>query len=657
MDLQSLTCRNCGATLSMKNAKEEVIECPYCKHLTTLPRKNIAPNVATTLRAADHELANADFTRAYDMFAKAAELDGNEPEAYFGMALAENQVQYLKDEVNNRLQPICHNATAKKFADNANYKKAARLATPKQRETYEKRAKEIDYVRERFAAFAASKLDYDCFICVKVTNEQGDHTEDSYIAERIYHALKKENYRPFYSEEEIGGRTGADYEALILYAICKSKCMLVVCLEEGYLRTKWVKNEYTRFLSISEATGKKSENIAVVTAGKKIERLPESTVPIRNIEYMDAFGFENVLTFIRGFCGVRGSQAKKIRSRVAIAAAAVLAVSAAAIGVGLAAKQDKEEAAKFGYTYELNADKDGYVLTGTKGEITDGKFVIPETYEGLPVKAIGESAFKNVDKMTEIVIPASVTSVGAYAFQDCDGFTDFTLPATVTEWGEGVFQDCDGFTAFNVSFATVENFSYLFGETGAPSGLVRITVTGTKVPQNAFKNCSNVTEITLVDKVTEIGASAFEGCINLMRLKMQGEGLVIGSRAFYNCGSLVSLTLPNDTTRIGSYAFGNCAKLQVLQGAETLQSIEDHAFYHCYKLRQMTIGASVTEIGESAFVGCSDLKDVVFLVAEGWSAGATALEQTALENQSTAADYLTDDYLNVKWTRTTENEG
>lgn len=656
MDLKSLTCRNCGAALSMKNAKEEVIECPYCKYLTTLPKKNIAPNVATTLRAADHELANADFARAYDMFAKAAELDGNEPEAYFGMALAENQVQYLKDEVNNRLQPICHNATAKKFADNVNYKKAVRLATPKQREVYEKRAKEIDYVRERFAAFAASKLDYDCFICVKVTNEQGDHTEDSYIAERIYHALKKENYRPFYSEEEIGGRTGADYEALILYAICKAKCMLVVCLEEGYLRTKWVKNEYTRFLSISEATGKKSENIAAVNAGKKIERLPDSSAPLRNIEYMDAYGFENVLTFIREFCGIRGSQAKKIRTRVAIVAAAVLALTAVGVGAGIASQKQKEEAAKFGYTYELNAAQDGYVLTGVKGEVTETKFVLPETYEGLPVTAIGRAAFKNVDKMTEIVIPASVTSVGAFAFQDCDGFTNFTLPATVTEWGEGVFQDCDGFTSFNVSFNSIESFAYLFGETGVPTTIAQVTVAGNSLPQNAFKSCGNIAQIAVQSGVTEIGASAFEGCIKLMAITLPDGLLSVGDRAFYGCGSLVTLSLPDSTVSIGDYAFGNCAKLQMLDNSSALTSIGAGAFYHCYVLSQIEIAQSVTEIGVKAFEGCSDLASVNFLATEGWSAGVTALDSAALADKTTAADYLTGNYLGVKWTKTTENE-
>ena len=87
-------------------------------------------------------------------------------------------------------------------------------------------------------------------MCVKVSDEQGGNTKDSYEALKLYNHLKKRGYKPFYSEEEIRGRTGTQYEATILYALYTSECMLIVCSKEEYLLTPWVKNEYSRFMEL-----------------------------------------------------------------------------------------------------------------------------------------------------------------------------------------------------------------------------------------------------------------------------------------------------------------------------------------------------------------------------------------------------------------------
>ena len=100
---------------------------------------------------------------------KTAELDSQEAEAFFGMALAEFKIQYIKDIVNNKLQPICHGITDKQFADNKNYLTALSLGAENQRIVYTARAKEIDYIRKEFFKLKQSGLTYDCFICVKVT--------------------------------------------------------------------------------------------------------------------------------------------------------------------------------------------------------------------------------------------------------------------------------------------------------------------------------------------------------------------------------------------------------------------------------------------------------------------------------------------------------
>lgn len=285
--MEEFKCKGCDYDLTELASKSAngLVKCPHCGAVRTVPKKEITPAALSFLKMGEHDLDTCKFDEAYEAYKKASELDKNEPEAYWGMALAKFKVQYLKDEVNNCLQPICHEVTDKKFTDDPDCMRAFMKATPEQREEYEKRAKDIDYIQNEFSKLEETGLDYDCFICVKVTGENGNTTEDSKGADYIYRLLKDKGYKPFYSEYEIRNKQGADYEAHILYALYKSECMLVVCRDESYLQTKWVKNEYARFLKLVNDEERESDSITIVYSGKPIERLPGKKGKIQGIDF------------------------------------------------------------------------------------------------------------------------------------------------------------------------------------------------------------------------------------------------------------------------------------------------------------------------------------------------------------------------------------
>ena len=291
-------CKNCGAPLEVAAAVNGVVTCSFCGSVFTLPKADASDKVRKHLDAGETALDQCRFDDAFASYGKAIEADKTEPEAYWGRALARNKVQYLKDTVNNRLQPICHEITDEAFTSDPDYNKALSLATPEQKAEYAKKAEEIDYIRKEFAALTKSGLTYDSFICVKVTEDGGGHTEDSFAALKLYNALKRAGYKPFFSEEEMGERTGADYEALILYALYTAPSLLIVCSDKKYLETKWVKNEYTRFAAMLADEEKERDSMTIVYRGKPIEKLPGVKGKIQGVDFAGFDAIERIKWFI-----------------------------------------------------------------------------------------------------------------------------------------------------------------------------------------------------------------------------------------------------------------------------------------------------------------------------------------------------------------------
>ena len=123
----------------------------------------------------------------------------------------------------------------------------------------------------------------------------------------------------------------------------------------------------------------------------------------------------------------------------------------------------------------------------------------------------------------------------------------------------------------------------------------------------AFKNCSDLTSLTLPSSVTRIGAYAFKNCSGLTSLTLPSSVTRIGDYAFYNCSGLTSLTLPSSVTSIGEFAFSYCSGLTSLTIPSGVTSIGMSAFEYCSSLTSLTLPSSVNEIGIYAFHGCSGL--------------------------------------------------
>ena len=161
------------------------------------------------------------------------------------------------------------------------------------------------------------------------------------------------------------------------------------------------------------------------------------------------------------------------------------------------------------------------------------------------------------------------------------------------------------------------------------------------INSNAFESCSNLASVTIGDGVFVIGDYAFSCCSNLTFINIPESVISIGSRAFQYCISLTSCVVPDNVKSFGIRVFLDCQKLKSCVIGNGVTSIGEGVFSNCYALADITIGSNVQFIGYLAFQGCRSLPSVI--IPEGVTSmgnaafyGCSALASVSLPNSLTA---------------------
>ncbi len=242
------------------------------------------------------------------------------------------------------------------------------------------------------------------------------------------------------------------------------------------------------------------------------------------------------------------------------------------------------------------------------------------------VTSIGNSAFYNCSSLTSVTIPDSVTSIGYWAFGGCSGLTSVTIPNSVTNIGNHAFHDCTGLTSVTIPNSVTsigyEAFAYCSSLTS-----VTIGNSVTSIEEGAFSGCSSLTTMTIPNSVTYIGGWVFEGCgitspvynshvFAYMPPTYYGnysivDGIeVLSDGAFKNCTDMTSVTIPVSVTNIGRWTFENCSSLTSVTIPNSVTSIGEGAFSGCSGLTSVTLGTSVEVIEEYAFGACTAIETI-----------------------------------------------
>ena len=148
----------------------------------------------------------------------------------------------------------------------------------------------------------------------------------------------------------------------------------------------------------------------------------------------------------------------------------------------------------------------------------------------------------------------------------------------------------------------------------APTGKITIPPTlnyikVTRIGPEAFRNCKELTSVTIPEGVTHIDTHAFGYCDGLKSVTLPSSLKDVGYAAFGKCRELTSVTIPNGVKSIGADAFNGCG-LKFVVIPESVTHIGDRAFCGCAELESVAIPAGVASLGNGVFGACNALKTI-----------------------------------------------
>lgn len=323
------------------------------------------------------------------------------------------------------------------------------------------------------------------------------------------------------------------------------------------------------------------------------------------------------------------------------------------------------------YTFELDAEENGYVVKGLKSNIGNiSQIYIPATYNAKPVIGIGDRAFIGNSSITRLYFAdfdkTSDFTIGSYAFQGCINLTYAELPASnltvknnafintgltsITLLGSSSF-DTRG--SYDVSPASLPNGckilrSYDDANTDtlkAKNINVVIDVNGTEIKYSLFPHHflylpSANDEITykagyyfvdyscrynLGDGGDDVKTDHLEsGNYYYSWFVQRYLDKVDSRRVFFTLNTACKFEVDeSDSTIVAGWSdsyekyvrqkYNNDSKyFETIDLPENITGISDNAFQNDSKIKKLILNSNLTQIGGSAFDGCVNLREIVF---------------------------------------------
>ncbi len=248
-------CKMCGGTIEFEQGATVGV-CDSCGTKQTLPRLD-DDKKANLYDRANHFRRNNDFDKAMGIYEQILNEDNTDAEAYWSLVLCRYGIEYVEDPLSHKRIPTVNRAQFTSVFADEDYKSALQYADGYQKTIYEDEAKAIDEIQKGILAISQKEEPFDIFICYKETDASGRRTQDSVLANDLYHQLTQEGFKVFFSRITLEDKLGTAYEPYIFAALNSSKVMVVLGTKPEYFNAVWVKNEWSRYLALIKSGAKK----------------------------------------------------------------------------------------------------------------------------------------------------------------------------------------------------------------------------------------------------------------------------------------------------------------------------------------------------------------------------------------------------------------
>lgn len=261
--------------------------------------------------------------------------------------------------------------------------------------------------------------------------------------------------------------------------------------------------------------------------------------------------------------------------------------------------------------------------------------------EATGITEIPSNAFYKSWKLSQIILPKTITSIGMFAFYECKMLGGpIVIPENCTSIGTSAFRYCSNLREVHI----LSKLKTLGGHTFAGcTFLTTVTIDNgiiTKIPDNMFDQCSHLSNLTIPDTVVEIGFESFHGCSLLTDFSIFKNISCIGRRSFFGCG-FSEINIPDTITELPEYSFAGNYLLTKITIPSTIKSIGERVFQGNSQLKEIILPSSITTIEEGAFQS-SGLESITFSNSVK-KIGATVFYKTNLKNvyfNGTLEDWL-----------------
>ncbi len=290
-------------------------------------------------------------------------------------------------------------------------------------------------------------------------------------------------------------------------------------------------------------------------------------------------------------------------------------------------------------TYQVHSDNkwycdvDGVIYNKAKttlvlypGQKSDSRYTVEQS-----VTAVGQYAFYNSQNLTELVLPAGVTTIDAYATSYCNNLKYVFFPGSEEQWSSIAIDSHNTITSKYIHFGTLthiesENWvyapgfsctngktkyynkvcefcDYAFEQMAVPAGHAYV--------DNVCKYCGGEEFSYTVNNYGELTITSYNGIDSHIKIPEIINGYFvtcIGQEAFYKNTELVSVDIPRRVRVINERAFAYCSNLAQITGAKGVEEISEEAFNSCSALKSFPFSASFKTIGKRSFAYCTSLE-------------------------------------------------